>query len=530
MDHLNMNYMDWMCGVMVKVKLLETISIGTKGDVVNVEKKGAAHLIKKGFAKYYEETPIKKIPEKKIQPQPTKQKSSQKKEIVQEFPYHKQEPVLNNNEPKWLIIEKKIYAPPINITKQLKENIPYETKTTFRLEEPGQWICKKCGAKTYGEKMPLNCSNEGCKSNYFTQHTKPINTEIWKLPKWEDNDIDYHELYNSINDILKELVIFPETIHYKIIALWIISTWKLECWETVGFPVFRGIPGSGKTRALNIIQELCYRCVPCATATFVAVGRLSHYWNVSLTIDEANSTLNPKTESGSQMLNFVKQSYKRGSKYLLGDKDDIENVFAINNFGFKAFAGEKAFNPALVSRGIDIYMEKSEPTGQKLDYYKEEFDRIRTMLLNYRYKTDKPPDLGEIFELKGRTREVYESIIATAIHIGQETKDIILFAQELEKESEEELQGTVQFEILQYIKNGQENETLDDSPEIMLLKEITDYLGWSDGKDRQKIGYLLKNLGLKTKHTRSGKAISLVDRSNAKRLGYLYRRFGLRKV
>ena len=230
------------------------------------------------------------------------------------------------------------------------------------------------------------------------------------------------------------------------------------------------------------------------------------------------------------MLNFVKQSYKRGSKYLSSDKDIKEDVVAINNFGFKAFGGERSFDPALVSRGIDIFMEKADPVGQKLEYFVDEFDRIRTLLLNYRYKTNNPPDLGEIFELKGRTREVYESIIATGRHIGQETEDVIGFAKSCEKESDEELQGTVQFEILEFIKHGQEDGTLDDSPEIVLIKDITNKLGWTEGKDRQRIGYILKNLGLKTKHTRDGKVISLVSQSNSKRLKYLYRRYGISKM
>jgi len=514
---------------MVKIKLLETLDIGKRGDIVNVDKKGGEHLVKKGFAEYIIDNKITTIENTKIQ-KPLNEKMKQK-EIPMEFEYKKIEPVLNNNEPTWLIITKKEYHPEgVSIEKLLKENIPLEVKTVFTTSKPDQWSCKKCGAwPIYSEKEPYECSNEKCNSQSFKRLTKSINQDIWKLPKWENIELDCFEMYDSIHSLLKELVIFPEEIFYKIITLWVISTWKLGCWETVGFPVFRGIIGSGKTRGLNIIQELAYRCVPCATATFVAVGRLSHYWHVSLTIDEANSTLNPKTESGSQMLNFVKQSYKRGSKYLLGDKDDVENVFAINNFGFKAFAGEKTFNPALVSRGIDIFMEKANPPGQKMEYFKDEFERLRTILLNYRYKTDEPPDLGEVFVLKGRTREVYESIIATGKHIGQDVEDIKEFAQQQEKEAEEELQGTVQYDILLFIKSNQENETLDDAPEIVYIKDITGAMGWTDGKDKQKIGYILKNLGLKTKHTREGKAISVVDRTNSKRLAYLYRRYGIKK-
>lgn len=403
-----------------------------------------------------------------------------------------------------------------------------ETKVT--LEKEALWQCQKCGAVIQNNpKAPVYCDKNqgGCdRMSSFKVVTKPVREDYWKLPIWEEHrDVDVFELYDSIFGLLKDLVILPEDIHYKIISLWIISTWKRESWETVGFPVFRGIIGSGKTRALNVIQELSYRCVPCATATFSALGRLSHFHQVSITVDEANAQLNPNTESGVQLLNFIKQSYKKGSKYMLSDVDDAEECNAINNFGFKAFAGEKTFNPALVSRGIDIFMEKAEPIGRKLAYYQDEFNRIRTMLLNYRIFTDEPSDLGENFELRGRTREVYESIIATGKHIGQTVDDVIEYAQLCEQEAEEELQGTIEYEILLFMKSKQEHIGLDDSPEVIYINDIAEAIGWADTKEKQKLGYVLKNMGINTKRTRQGRAISVVDRKNSRHINYLYRRY-----
>jgi len=462
------------------------------------------------------------------------------------------EPVyLEDGTKKWLNVKKFLTKEAITKdgSKNAKEIILAEQrgdtldviKTKFQLKKESVWQCLKCGALIQSNpKAPILCDKEqgGCdRMTSFKVITKAVREDYWKIPIWKEiKDLDTFELYDSILGLLKDLAVLPEEIHYKILTLWIISTWKRESWETVGFPVFRGIIGSGKTRVLNVIQELTYRCVPCATATFSALGRLSHFYNVSITVDEANSQLNPRTESGVQLLNFIKQSYKKGSKYVLADTDDPEECRSINNFGFKAFAGEKSFNPALVSRGIDIFMEKAEPMGRKLQYYKDEFERIRTLLLNYRYSVSDPEDLGENFILTGRTREVYESIIATGIHIGQITDDIIEFAQLCEKESEEELQGTIEYEILLYIKNCQENigsedtpgqERLggEDAPEIIIFNELADAIGWGESKQKQRLGYVLKNMGLTTKRTRQGRAIPLTDLKNARHINYLYRRY-----
>jgi len=445
------------------------------------------------------------------------------------------EPVIYNGEPRWLFVkQKKVIHDSGRNAKAIVNNPdmePPETVTAFKIKKQGLWQCQKCGCIIESNPSePIACYEDqgGCgRTATFKPITKIIKTGIWKLPIWEENEVDPFEIYDTINNVMHELVIFPEEIYYKIFALWIISTWKQECWETVGFPVFRGIIGSGKTRALNVIQALAYRSVPAAIVSFSALSRLSEYWNISITIDEANNRLNPKYESGAKLLDFIKQSYKKGSVYISSDLNDQKEVITTHNFGFKAFAGEKTFNAALVSRGIDVFMEKSIPPAAKMEYLEEELSMIRTMLLNYKYKTDNPPDLGRSFILTGRTREVYESIISTGMHIGQEVDDIIEFASEKEKEMEEEMQGTIEYEILQIIKNYRENETLDDAPEAIKISDICDGLGWEDKKDKQKLGYRLKNMGLKTKRKSIGKVIVLTDHTNSRRLGYLYRRYRL---
>jgi len=444
------------------------------------------------------------------------------------------EPILNGNTSYWLTAKTAIKSPngKYEIKMALKDETETEYETYFELKEPGLWKCDKCGNIIQNmTNIPTFCPKpDGCnRKTTFTQVTKSIKDGIWKLPIWKDEEIDVFELYDSINNLVHDLVIFPDEIQYKIFVLWIISTWKLECWETVAFPVFRGIIGSGKTRALNIIREIAYRCVQASSATFASIARLSHHWHVTLMIDEANNRLNARTERGAELLDFVKQSYKRGSKYLMADTNDPEEILVFNNFGFKAFAGERTFDPALVSRGIDFFMEKADPSLSKVEYAEKDFIRLRTMLLNYRYKTNDPPDLGEHFILKGRTREVYECIISTGKHIGQKVDDIIKYAQDKEKESEDDLQGTVQYEVLYNIKNHyQENQTLDDSPEEVKLLDICESLGWSERGEKQKLGYIIKNLGLKTKHKSCGKVIILTDPTNSKRLGYLYRRYKLK--
>jgi len=442
------------------------------------------------------------------------------------------EPVLTTNgDKKWLIVkEEKVF--PVDENKTIKEIVKEdreaEAKNVFQLMDPNLWQCNKCGNVMHANPdAPVFCPQDqgGCnRASTFKRVTKPINN-VWVLPIWEDIDYEGMLLYQDMYNLIKNLIVFPQEIHYKIFTLWIISTWKADCFDAVGFPVFRGIISSGKTRALNIIRELGYRVVSASSATFPAIATLSHYWNVTLTIDEADNRLNPKYERGSELLDFVKQSYKQGSMYVVSDMDHKDQVIARNNFGFKAFAGEKTFNSALVSRGIDIFMEKSDPPCQKMKYLVLDFEKLRTRLLNYKYKTGCPPDLGEDFVLKGRLREVYESIIRVAIHLGQETNDIIEFAKQKEKEEEEDLKTSIQHDIMLAMLRSSENETLDDAPEMVYVKDLVDAIGWGDEKRAtQKLGYILKNMGLKTVRRKDGTVIPFTG-SNEHRIKYLYNRY-----
>lgn len=449
------------------------------------------------------------------------------------------EPVIHEDKPMWLVIKKRKIIPMLlgrTMEQMIKDPLEAEIETSFEIRKPNLWQCRKCGAVIESNPdPPFECEEKkgGCgRKTSFTCFTEDIPVGIWKIPKWTElEDLDMLDVYDSMLALVKRLVVFQEEMQYKIYVLWIIASWKREHWETVGFPVFRGLRNSGKTTALNIINELAYRSVPASNITFAALGRVSHYWHVTLLVDEANNRLNPKTETGGVMLDYVKASYKKGSKYITADLNDQKKVIPIDNFGFKAFAGEKSFDISLITRALDFFMEQATPEVPKMSYVQNELDDLHTKLLNYRYKTNDPPDLGEDFVLKGRTREIYESIIAAGTHIGVVVDDVLQYALEVEQEKEDELRNSIQYEILIAIKDRQEIRTLDDSPEMMKLTDLFSALGWDEIDDaserrrkRQSLGYLLRDMGLKTTHQRDGKYLPLTGK-NGQRLKNLYKRY-----
>jgi hypothetical protein len=569
----------------VKIKLLEDVDIGKNGEIVNtteketdeirkimeeknVDREQAWKILKnRDEDKYIEEQHKKKkleiAPDKKTakelnksvsstsqqtktEPKTSTTRTSRNNNMIQEEEIR--EPVIFEGAPQWLIVkQQEVVQDSGRDTKDVaKDPLPSKTVTEFILRKPGLWQCQKCACIIESNPdEPAMCYEErgGCgRKSTFRKITDTIDMDLWKLPIWEDisaEDLDMLGIYDDALTLIKKILILPEEIHYKIFTLWIISTWKTGHWSSVGFPIFRGEYNTGKTTALDIIRELGYRMIHSAGTTFPAMVRATHYHHAGLLIDEASDRLNPKTESGREMLNFVKPSYRIGSRYTAADKEDPKKINSYKNFGFKSFAGERNFDLALLSRSVDFVMQEDYPEIPNLKYVKNKLDKIQTELLNYRYKTDAPPDLGIDFVLKGRMREVFESIIATGNHIGEDVEDIIQYAKNLIKEREEELQGTIEYDILTAIRKLSYEDTQskiteeNDAPEYLPYKDIFEKIhpnhAEMDEKERNRksarLGYIFKKLILKTKRLGIGTVLVLNDAKNHRRLNYLYKKY-----
>lgn len=426
-----------------------------------------------------------------------------------------------------------------SIKKIVEENKPIKYKTIFGLKSEGLWQCRRCKTTIQSSpNKPLECpptDQGGCgRSSDFDSITDIIKDDIenlWKIPIWKDipqEDINILDVYHNLNELTTKCIIFPEVIFYKIYNLWIISTYHNGIWETVGWPLFIGLPDSGKTRALDFISEIGYRMVHGGSGiSFPAMVRASHYYGAGILIDQADSKFNEHTETGREMRDFICPSYRRRSKYVVAHKEDQKKVIAYNSFGFKALGTIRGLDWQITSRCIPFLMERDFPDIQKLSSIQNDLDIIQTQLLNYKYKFDPPSDLKQDIGIKGRIREIFESIIATGKHIGIDVSDIIKFAQDMEKEKEEELVGTIEWEILKAIKGSEENEKLFDAPEEISFKDICFSIGWEyDGKTSQKLGYIFnKKLLLKTKHKTHGTILLLNEPKNDRRLKYLYTRY-----
>jgi len=542
----------------VKLRVIKDFEDGElkfkKGQIIDVDEKHHTVYIKMGVVKYIKDKKTKKPSKKEVKnlnKEAKRLRESQKKikgvtetkhkATKEEFtPSEKNivtEPILNNSDPKWLIIRETTRLPNKQELEMIVkgEEVDWLKEKSFKTVDPNQWQCKKCGGVVQSEKQPDICSV--CeRASSFERITKSINPDLWTLPRWKDipvEELDMLGVYDEMIKLTKKTIIFSDEIYYKIFVLWIISSWKRDSWNTVGFLIFRGLISSGKTRALDLIRELGYRMIHTSGITFAAMLRVSHNYGAGVLIDEIDNKIDYRTESGRAMIDFLKPSYRKGSTYTVAHKDDQDETKTYKNFGLKAFAGEKGgYDAAMFSRAIDFQMEQDYPEIDDLDNVNDEFSRLRTILLNYRYKTNDPPKLKDVEGLKGRDREIFSPLIRTCEHIGIKTDDILEFIQTTTKEKQDEMKNSDEYLILLTIKNFSQG-TLDDAPETISYSNISKECGWSgdsetDQKKRQKLGYIFKKkLILKTRRRNNGMVLLLNDSKNMRKLAMLYRRYHL---
>lgn len=433
---------------------------------------------------------------------------------------------------KWLKVTQEDYIPQrtenTSMENILKNPIQTEKRVAFALMDPSLYKCRKCGAVKQYLKKPEFCIDceKGVDFDIITE-SMDVPKNIWKLPTWENTDIDMFNTYVDLINLLKKTIRFVEDIQYKIFALWIIATYKHPLWETIPYLHFKGLPASGKTRAMEMANLLAYRAVMVSGITFTAIVRINHNYNASLLIDEIDTKLDERGESGREYVDFLKSGYKKGSMYISSDLNDQKKVLFYNNYGPKILTGEKGiYNEALLSRTITFDMEQDYPEIMNLSDVKAECEKIKNNLLNYRFKTGTPETIGEEISLRARYREIFDCLIRTALHIGQPTDDLIKYAKDLEQQMINDMQGTIQWDVLRFIFDLSCTGKLD-APESIKLSSIMELLEWDDEprKNSQKLGYILKNFGLSTKKKKDGTWLSLVDPKNDRKLKYLFKRY-----
>jgi hypothetical protein len=190
-----------------------------------------------------------------------------------------------------------------------------------------------------------------------------------------------------------------------LIAAFAMSTWFVESLFIAPYLALVGLPRSGKTTLLQVLNLVCRRSLLTADITSAAFYEVYEKLSPTLLVDEALTAGNRR-----ELFHLLKTGTTRGSVTLRKGQ-------SIKAFGPKVISCTELSNdPALNSRCVIIPMQEStrvnlaKPTDKKM---LDIADTLRQQLLLYRfenYRSLRLPKVEGDEGLHSRTRDLYQAL------------------------------------------------------------------------------------------------------------------------
>jgi len=241
-----------------------------------------------------------------------------------------------------------------------------QSETLMKLED---WNMKNA------EPLSLDVLNQKVQSAYSTSEPyhyrfNESNEEAEAFPEIPA-PIPYEsaeKLEQELLDYVKERVDFTHDEEYAVFVAAVKLSWVLERFDSCPYLFFYAPKRSGKTRALKLMEQLCYRGFLALNATRATIYYLVDQYTPTLLLDETEvyTTNDPEAKEIQCLLN---SGYQRGGKVmrLEPDQHGKRHLRFWKVFCLKALAGTRFVSDTLEDRCIVFNMIKNSYPVKPLD-------------------------------------------------------------------------------------------------------------------------------------------------------------------
>jgi len=205
---------------------------------------------------------------------------------------------------------------------------------------------------------------------YKYQFTEDQNEEDAAFPPMPD-PIPYEsaeKLEQELLDYVKARLDFTYEEEYAVFIAAIKLTWALEKFDSTPYLFFYGPKRSGKTRALKLLEQLCYRGFLALNATRATIYYLVDQYQPTLLLDESEvyTTNDPEAK---EIVCLLNSGYQRGGKVMRLEPDEHgkRHLRFWKVFCLKALSGTRYVADTLEDRCIVFKMTKNSYPIQPLD-------------------------------------------------------------------------------------------------------------------------------------------------------------------
>ncbi|MEU2559420.1 DUF3631 domain-containing protein [Streptomyces longispororuber] len=236
-------------------------------------------------------------------------------------------------------------------------------------------------------------------------------------------------LLDEVEAFHRRFNVFPHDAAYVAVALWDAHAHLLDCFDSTPRLAFLSPePGSGKTRALEIVETLVPQPMTAVNASAAALFRSvsSGSGKPTILFDEIDTVFGPKAGDNEELRGFLNAGHRRtGVTYrCIGDGGN-QTVQAFPSYCAVAVAGLGSLPDTILSRSVIVRMrrrarnEKVEPFRARV--HEAEGHKLRDRLAAWAEHTHDVvmgawPEMPD--GISDRPADVWEPLLAIADAVG----------------------------------------------------------------------------------------------------------------
>lgn len=241
--------------------------------------------------------------------------------------------------------------------------------------------------------------------------------------------LDGAALLDDVERFHRRFNVFPHEAAYVAVTLWDAHAHLLDCFDSTPRLAFLSPePGSGKTRALEIVETLVPHPMTAVSASAAALFRAASHPDGRPTIlfDEIDTIFGPKAGDNEELRGFLNAGHRRtGRTYRCVGDGGNQTVQAFPSYCAVAVAGLGALPDTILTRSVVIRMRRRarneivEPFRARI--HEAEGHALRDRLAQWAEHArprvvDAWPQMPE--HITDRPADVWESLIAIADAAG----------------------------------------------------------------------------------------------------------------
>ncbi|MFE6959918.1 DUF3631 domain-containing protein [Streptomyces sp. NPDC057696] len=248
-------------------------------------------------------------------------------------------------------------------------------------------------------------------------------------PNTPTPSIDGAALLDEVEAFHRRFNVFPTEHAYVAVALWDAHAHLIDAFDgTARIAFLSPEPGSGKSRALEIVETLTPRAATTVNASPNALFRLVELpeGRPTLLFDEIDTVFGPKAGDNEPVRGFLNSGYRRGGKMLrcVGDGANQAPEW-FSSFCAVAMAGLGSLPDTILTRSVIIRMRKRAPNETCEPYRRRSHEKqghaLRDRLADWaatvhNQVTDAWPEMPE--GVCDRPADVWEPLLAVADAAG----------------------------------------------------------------------------------------------------------------